>query len=398
MTTQLKRLSWDWFWQEGWLLLGSGSLVLNLLPSALCLLAGVVYHWGAWRGWLRDPLALWIGGLLGGMGVVTSLGVFPWASWAGSFNYWPFWLVFGGVSWGLRAQGRRRWLLLCLTVGGGVLAILGILDGIRLWLILGLGREYRPLAVFTSHNILGVWLVLLLLVSYGWRRDPRVWIFWILAGLMVLLTGSRNSWGILMVGLLVLWLVQRYWLGLAGLGLAVGAAVGAALDWPGFRWLVPPLVWQRLREVWDPTGLFFSSTQNRWDAWRFAWGLIQERPWTGWGWQSFAQLHNQQLPPPAELLGHAHNLYLHIAAEGGIPLLLGMVILWGWIWGRSWQAWYQAPAGSDRDLLLGVNIALGCFFLSGMLDAVYLDGRMHLLVWLLMATGHGAWLEQRQSL
>ncbi|MEN9245528.1 MAG: hypothetical protein Q6J78_02330, partial [Thermostichales cyanobacterium SRBZ-1_bins_19] len=282
MTTQLKRqlkrLSWDWFWQEGWLLLGSGSLVLNLLPSALCLLAGVVYHWGAWRGWLRDPLALWIGGLLGGMGVVTSLGVFPWASWAGSFNYWPFWLVFGGLSWGRREQGRRRVLLVggCgLGVfflggvggggggrgwggggggrrggvwrgwggGGGVLAILGILDGIRLWLILGLGREYRPLAVFTSHNILGVWLVLLLLVSYGWRRDPRVWIFWILAGLMVLLTGSRNSWGILMVGLLVLWLVQRYWLGLAGLGLAVGTAVGAAREWPGCRWLVPPLVW-----------------------------------------------------------------------------------------------------------------------------------------------------------
>ena len=395
------QLSWAWFWQEGWLAWGAGSLVLNLLPSVACLLAGLVHHWPSWRGWWRDPLAQGIGVLVGGILMVSALGVFPLSSWAGSWNYWPFWLIFGGLTWALQDRLRRWWVLLCLTVGAAVLAVLGLLDGFRLWVVLGLGREYRPLAVFTSHNILGVWIVLLLLVSYGWRRDPMlhkgIWGFWALGGLMVLLTGSRNSWGILCCGLLLLWVVERFWLGLGGLALALGAAVGAALDWPGFRWIVPPLVWQRLQEAWDPNALFFYSTQNRWTAWQFAVDLIRQRPWTGWGWQSFATLHNRQVPPPAEFLGHAHNLYLQIAVEGGIPLLLGMLILWGWILRRSWQGWWRYPVGEDRDLLLGVNVALVCYFLSGFLDVVYLDGRMHLLFWLLMAAGHGAWLEQRQQ-
>ncbi|GAB4212788.1 MAG: O-antigen ligase family protein [Synechococcales cyanobacterium] len=382
------------------MVVGAGSLMFNLLPSAGCLLAGLVHHRKEWWTLGRDPLMRYGLVLLGMMAVVTALGVSPWGSLAGSFNYWPFWLAFVGFSWALRDPQRRRWVMLTLIMGGLVLAILGLLDGIRIWGILGLGREYRPLAVFTSHNILGVWLVMLLMLSYGWRRDPEVqryiWGFWLVGGAVVGLTGSRNSWGILCAGLVLLWLVKRAWIYLGGLLLAVALAVGAAIDLPGLRWLVPPIVWQRLRDAFDPQAAFFFSTQNRWSAWEFALGLIRQRPWTGWGWQSFAQQHNQQIPPPAELLGHAHNLYIHMAVEGGIPMLVGILCAWGWILWRGWQAWQRCP-DTEQDLLLGINVALACYFLSGCLDVVFLDGRMNVFLWLLLAAANGAWLQYGRS-
>jgi len=59
--------------------------------------------------------------------------------------------------------------------------------------------------------------------------------------------------------------------------------------------------------------------------WRNVLYLISQRPWTGWGWGELKYAHYMtDYPGPrfCDILGHAHNLPLHLAFAFGIPAAL----------------------------------------------------------------------------
>jgi O-antigen ligase len=403
---------------RGWLLAAAALIPVNLAPSLLLALVGTIQGYTRYGGAiLRDPLF--------GLAALLSLAAVGVAFWGedwrlslpGMFNYWPFLLMLPAFADALASRGSgtefhpvgRRRLAQVLVLGSGLMLLLGwgeVLWGWQghfflgpVW-ITGVAGGERPAAAFTSPNILAIYLVIHLCLAAGlWLdRADRDWPQAVglgavlgLGSLLLLLTASRNGWGAGGLALVIGLALRRCWWGigiLVGIGLA---GLAAAWDWPGWRAVVPRLIWSRLADTFDPQALYFSSTANRLDAWQFALQMVQERPLTGWGWQSFAALYNAQDPP--ELLGHCHNLYLHLAAEGGIPLLLGHLILWGWILARGWQAWRR----SQESVLLGMLLALTAFFASGLLDVVMLDGRIHLLVTLLLGAVWGASLEQRST-
>ncbi|MFS8804267.1 O-antigen ligase family protein [Synechococcus sp. R55.6] len=411
---------------RGWLLAAAALIPVNLAPSLLLALVGTIQGYTRYGGAiLRDPL-FGLAALLSLAAVgVAFLGEDWRLSLPGMFNYWPFLLmlpafaavladrVSGTESFRVSGTefhpvGRRR-LAQVLVLGSGLMLLLGwgeVLWGWQghffwgpVW-ITGVAGGERPAAAFTSPNILAIYLVIHLCLAAGlWLdRADRDWPQAVglgavlgLGSLLLLLTASRNGWGVGGLALVIGLALRRCWWGigiLVGLGLA---GLAAAWDWPGWRAVVPRLIWSRLADTFDPQALHFSSTANRLDAWHFALQMARERPLTGWGWQSFAALYNAQEPP--ELLGHCHNLYLHLAAEGGIPLLLGHLILWGWILARGWQAWRR----SQESVLLGMLLALTAFFASGLLDVVMLDGRIHLLVTLLLGAVWGASLERQRD-
>lgn len=403
---------------RGWLLAAAALIPVNLAPSLLLALVGTIQGYTRYGGAiLRDPLF--------GLAALLSLAVVGVAFWGedwrlslpGMFNYWPFLLMLPAFAAVLASRGSgtescpvgRRRLAQVLVLGSGLMLLLGwgeVLWGWQghffwgpVW-ITGVAGGERPAAAFTSPNILAIYLVIHLCLAAGlWLdRADRDWPQAVglgavlgLGSLLLLLTASRNGWGVGGLALMMGLALRRCWWGigiLVGLGLA---GLAAAWDWPGWRAVVPRLIWSRLADTFDPQALHFSSTANRLDAWHFALQMARERPLTGWGWQSFAALYNAQEPP--ELLGHCHNLYLHLAAEGGIPLLLGHLILWGWILARGWQAWRR----SQESVLLGMLLALTAFFASGLLDVVMLDGRIHLLVTLLLGAVWGASLERQRD-
>ncbi|MCJ2543341.1 O-antigen ligase family protein [Thermostichus vulcanus] len=399
------------FWQEGWLLAAAALIPVNLAPSLLLVLLGLGRSYGQW-GWevLRDPLHRLALGLSLAVVVVALLGHDWRLSLPGMFNYWPFLGMLPVFARVLAGAVKRKRLAQVLVLSSWLLLLLGwgeVLWGWRwdlflgpMWII-GVAGGERPAAAFTSANILAIYLVIILCLAAGllldkardgkgnWPTAAWLWSTLGLGSLLLILTASRNGWG---VGALVLLLglgIRRCWW---GLGILIGsgiAALAAALDWPGWRAVVPRLLWSRLADTFDPQATYFSSTANRVDAWRFALERVQERPLTGWGWQSFAELYNAQNPP--ELLGHCHNWYLHLAVEGGIPILLGYLLLWGWILWRSWRTWRQTQEG----VLLGILLALVAWLASGLLDVVILDGRIHLLVTLLLGAALGAGQEGR---
>lgn len=403
---------------RGWLLAAAALIPVNLAPSLLLALVGTIQGYTRYGGAiLRDPLF--------GLAALLSLAAVGVAFWGedwrlslpGMFNYWPFLLMLPAFADALASRGSgtefhpvgRRRLAQVLVLGSGLMLLLGwgeVLWGWQghfflgpVW-ITGVAGGERPAAAFTSPNILAIYLVIHLCLAAGlWLdRADRDWPQAVglgavlgLGSLLLLLTASRNGWGAGGLALMMGLALRRCWWGigiLVGLGLA---GLAAAWDWPGWRAVVPRLIWSRLADTFDPQALHFSSTANRLDAWQFALQMARERPLTGWGWQSFAALYNAQEPP--ELLGHCHNLYLHLAAEGGIPLLLGHLILWGWILARGWQAWRR----SQESVLLGMLLALTAFFASGLLDVVMLDGRIHLLVTLLLGAVWGASLERQRD-
>ena len=403
---------------RGWLLAAAALIPVNLAPSLLLALVGTIQGYTRCGGRiLRDPL-FGLAALLSLAAVgVAFLGEDWRLSLPGMFNYWPFLLMLPAFADALASRGSgtefhpvgRRRLAQVLVLGSGLMLLLGwgeVLWGWQghffwgpVW-ITGVAGGERPAAAFTSPNTLAIYLVIHLCLAAGlwldqadkdWPRVVGLGAVLGLGSLLLLLTASRNGWGVGGLALVIGLALRRCWWGigiLAGLGLA---GLAAAWDWPGWRAVVPRLIWSRLADTFDPQALYFSSTANRLDAWHFALQMVQERPLTGWGWQSFAALYNAQDPP--ELLGHCHNLYLHLAAEGGIPLLLGHLILWGWILARGWQAWRR----SQESVLLGMLLALTAFFASGLLDVVMLDGRIHLLVTLLLGAVWGASLEQRST-
>ncbi|MBI4459252.1 MAG: O-antigen ligase family protein, partial [Acidobacteria bacterium] len=82
--------------------------------------------------------------------------------------------------------------------------------------------------------------------------------------------------------------------------------------------------------------------------------LIRERPLWGTGLGTFGIVYPQvQTTALNFVVDHAHNDYLEIATELGIPgaiLLFGLILV---VLGRTVAAFYNAPRHQDRFLLLG---------------------------------------------
>jgi O-antigen ligase len=76
--------------------------------------------------------------------------------------------------------------------------------------------------------------------------------------------------------------------------------------------------------------------------WANVWQLVTERPWGGWGWGELKYAHYSAQYPGTrfcDILGHAHNLPLHLAFSFGMPAALGaMLALLVWLLrARPWR-------------------------------------------------------------
>lgn len=133
-------------------------------------------------------------------------------------------------------------------------------------------------------------------------------------GLCLVLTSSRAGWigaGVMLA--LYGTFVDRRWL-LVGAG-GVAAAVA----------LFPQLVFSRLAALsWDNPAF----DKFRVMAWISARDMIAARPLTGWGPGSWETVYPRfRLAEETRHLPHAHNYYLHVGAEFGLPVVVGLVAI-----------------------------------------------------------------------
>jgi len=328
--------------------------------------------------------------------------------------------------------GERRALVAALLLAGILQGALGIYQfvcqvgppGFVL-----LGRYMRAHGTFSQPNPFGGYLGLLLPLAYAmaltlWPealhacQQHRLWsiTLWTLAILasVVMLTALVMSWsrgamlgfaigaGLVALALLTsrgLALGRRVWTVMAIIALVL------LLASPALPTILPGGLVERLTDFTrylgtpDLTAIEITdenfATIERLAHWDAAWRMFAIQPWLGVGTGQYASVYpSVSLPRWEDPLGHAHNYYLNVLAEGG---LLGLAGYLGFALVALLIAWRSArkERGWRRGLALGALGMLGHLLAHGVFDNLFVH-EMYLVV--AMVLGMAASLRDRSSL
>jgi putative inorganic carbon (HCO3(-)) transporter len=153
-------------------------------------------------------------------------------------------------------------------------------------------------------------------------RDRR-WVAWLVAagaliGVALVAAETRSMWaGAACGGVYLLWFWRRW-------TVIALPAVAAIL------FLVNPFgIGERERSVFQPHG-DEDSNAHRAVTRRIGWGMIKAHPWLGVGPEQVGKEYLKYVPAdvkklPTGYYQHLHNVYIHYAAERGVPTMLMLV-------------------------------------------------------------------------
>jgi O-antigen ligase len=306
-----------------------------------------------------------------------------------------------------------------------------------------LGRFMRAYGSFGQPNPFGGYLglclpVALSLLLWGWQEvfrgeAPRarttLWaVFYtaatVLIGAGLLASWSRGAWLGAAAGILAV-LVLRSRLAAVVSGIALLLLLGGLLLGAFSPTLVPQPVAARLAELPAYFGLTDVmkepvtdenfSVLERLAHWVAAERMWAQAPWLGVGPGNYAEVYPQvRLPQWEDALGHAHNVYLNVAAETGLIGLaayLGLVVTtFVFVWRRRGGsgtgivgmrhgtdgAAIRANTVAERwrgALMVGILGVLVHLTVHNVVDNLYVQG-MVLLVGLWLALAHVRITEQ----
>jgi putative inorganic carbon (hco3(-)) transporter len=178
------------------------------------------------------------------------------------------------------------------------------------------------------------------------------------------------------------------------------------LVWWWRRWLVavlpllalagllvaPPFVKQRFNSIFHPRQ---DVDSNEFRRVTFSTGLemIKAHPWFGLGPELPKALFDQYLPPgmkkPTGWYGHLHSIYIHYAAERGIPATLALVWMLLQMWYDFWRGARKLPPGRNdaRFVLHAAAAVVIAVILEGFFELNLGDSEV--LAMFLAVTGGG---------
>lgn len=403
----------DWV-EGGVLVLAAPFLLFPTVkpPGTAAALVAILVTWLA-RGlltrspWPQTPLngALLAWSVMVGVGIlVTAIPELTLAKATGLFlgmAVWRYCVYF------LRMPARLRWAALGFILLGLALTALGVLT--TNWpskipflqtLLAYLPKRLLALpeasAAGVHANQLGGTVVfyfpftLSLLLDRPPQRHRWVWRLGIggaLLGLtaLLVLTQSRSAWLGMWgsaLALLLLWAVmplpksKRPWLLGAALGLLLLAGAGA--------WFIGPERLQTLLQ--EPSGMTalgnVSSLNFRYEVWRWALAAIQDFPFTGCGLGTFREVVRLLYPVnvvPTYDIAHAHNIFLQVALDVGLPGLIAYLALLALtIWLGIQTARHNPQV---RALALGLVSGLMALHIYGLMDALAPGSKSGVLFW-----------------
>jgi O-antigen ligase len=325
----------------------------------------------------------------------------------------------------LLTRNQAPWVAAALVLGATAQAILGLYQfvfaiGPEYFLLLG--RFMRAYGSFGQPNPFGGYLglalpVALSLAIWAWQEIVRGqavrWQAWtwavffsvstatIAGGLLA--SWSRGAWLGAAAGVLVV-LVLRSRLaailsGLAVLLLFTGLLLGAfSPD------VVPAPVAERMADIPAYFGLTDVLSQPVTDEnfsvlervahWVAAQRMWVQAPWLGVGPGNYAQVYPQvRLPQWEDALGHAHNVYLNVAAETGLVGLAAylalMITALAWVWGQLRRAGRSSTTSGRwrAALIVGILGVLVHLSVHNVVDNLFVQG-MVLQVGLWLALAH----------
>jgi putative inorganic carbon (HCO3(-)) transporter len=221
-----------------------------------------------------------------------------------------------------------------------------------------------------------------------------------LASLVLLLTQSRGGLLGLAAGVLLMLALggrRSRWLSLAG-GIVAVAIGGLWVYHVGPAHTIEIVVGTS-EQVADVTST--TSLEGRFELWSRAIYAIQDFPFTGMGMNTFRKV--VPVLYPLFTIGaddinaaHAHNHWLQVAVDLGLPGLIAHLATWFITVGMLLQVWRQAIDPWLRVIAIGILGSLSAYFVYGLFDTVALGARPGLLLWILLALATLVWKQMRE--
>jgi O-antigen ligase len=355
--------------------------------------------------------------------IVSLLGMQPGDSLLSLVNFLPYFAFFAAYSRLIRSPEQLRqlaWIILLPAIPivllglmqlqgfGGSLSIPG--TPIIIWDIQPGGNPVgRMSSVLMYANSTAAYLQMVFIFGLGLivdtyechvrdRESQSIWrspkflsllVFSSICALSLVLTSSRSAWIGALLSSLVFTIYQSwYWLvGIvsAGATLVLSAAYAPSPLKAPLRSIVPRYLWARITDEMYPNR---PESLTRLSQWKFAWGMIQSRPLTGWGLQSFGPLYQDFAHT---WLGYPHNLLLMLASNLGIPATIGLFSLVGWILAQGTCLFLDFPIQwrSDRTIFFTYLVAFAGFIIFNITDVTALELRLNTFAWLILASVFG---------
>jgi O-antigen ligase len=300
------------------------------------------------------PICLWVAGtLLSAAASGEARAAFPQIK-----KLYLFAMLFVVVT-AFRKLSQVRWLVCGWTLAASLSAAWGLVQFARKYQAAQAAHENFYLAYVAARitGFMGHWMTF----------SGHMMMALMLIGALVLFGGFRRStpWligaGILITAALLAAFTRSMWLG------AIGG--GVYLVWNWRRWLIlaipvlaavlllanPFGLRERALSVVEPHGQV-DSNEHRVVTRRIGYRMIQAHPWLGLGPEQVGPHVMQyipsdvKLPLPEGYYGHLHNIYIHYAAERGIPTMLALI----WMVARALYDFARAlrrlPAGAGRSV------------------------------------------------
>jgi O-antigen ligase len=136
------------------------------------------------------------------------------------------------------------------------------------------------------------------------------------------------------------------------------------------------------------------SSQHRLMLWRAGMAMVADHPLQGVGWHRFSETVGQytEVQLAKDDPDDAHNAYILVGAELGIPALALMIVVLAWIIATSLLLYFRKTEPLDRALALSVlgsavGVVVSCLFGSRFADETLISN-FWTLVALLMASRH----------
>ncbi len=192
---------------------------------------------------------------------------------------------------------------------------------------------------------------------------------------------SRGAWLGTLAALGAVWLLESRRNRLRAFGLAYGGVTaGLVILVLG---IIPEAVLSRVTDLFVygtriVRELRAGANPDNWailervSQWYAGWQMYANNPVLGVGIGNYPKAYaDYALPGWPTGVGHAHNYYLNLAAEGGLLTFLGFLLFLALAWRVAIGAWRRAPDAWGRTLALGLIGSLAAFSAHSLVDSLF---------------------------
>ena len=325
------------------------------------------------------------------------------AVWLSLFNWIPYFLVFSCLQIYLKTEVQRIRFAKCLFIGI-IPVMLGLLlqkwfqitgpfiflDGLIVFYL----KPIQPLGgfagIFNNPNYTGLWLTCSLPFSYAilkYHKNKNIKLTFIVTIITtiycILNTNSRNSFIGIIISTAIMMGIKFLIIALLALGslyyllLEIGAF--PFLGSLGVDELLPKHIFNKLFQTNYLSKIQFS----RIDIWSKTIKLISEKPLLGWGAATFPILYS--IKGGIEGAQHTHNMPLEIAQTNGIPAAIILTFFVTYLFLKAFKVVFFKDKNSESIINKAWTTSFLIIIISHISDVTYYEGRLSLLIWLLMA-------------